>query len=276
MNRSLIILLIVCLILLAAIESFLFYHNKSYSKDEITRMFEPITSTYGIDIVYEIDETFLSSLVNPGLPAGPSRDSIVQPIRHRVLASYPRLLLDALKKYPVDVIKQHLNAIHFAKDINQHGLRYSGSVDPYRRIIYLVDDGWKDDRQAMKTFHHEFSSLLLYQNSLLLNPWLKQNPQNFEYLVKKVKSWDEINITGKGAQIVYEKGFVSDYGQVSFENDFNEYSAMIFTYPKKFKQIMEQYPRIRGKFLVWLEFYKSIDPIFTEEYLFSKSLNATK
>ncbi len=31
---------------------------------------------------------------------------------------------------------------------------------------------------------------------------------------------------------------------------------------------MGSYPRIRAKFLVWLEFYQSIDPIFTEEYLF--------
>ncbi len=274
MSRSLIILLIVCLLLLAAIESFLFYHNKTYSKDEIAMMFEPITSTYGIDIVYEVDDTFLSSLVNPGLPAGPSRDSIVQPIRHRVLARYPRLLLEAFGKYPVRVIKQHLNAIHFAKDINQHGFRYSGSVDPYRRVIYLVDDGWKDDRQAMRTFHHEFSSLLLNQKSLLLNPWIEQNPKDFKYLVKKVKHWDEIKITGQGTQPIYEKGFVTDYGQVSFENDFNEYSAMIFTYPDKFKQVMEKYPRVRGKFLVWLKFYKKIDPIFTEEYLLGKSVNA--
>jgi hypothetical protein len=35
--------------------------------------------------------------------------------------------------------------------------------------------------------------------------------------------------------------------------------------------IMEQYPRVRGKFLVWLEFYQKIDPVFTEEYLLGKN-----
>ena len=51
----------------------------------------------------------------------------------------------------------------------------------------------------------------------------------------------------------------------------NEYSAMIFTDPEKFKPIMARHPRVRGKFLVWLEFYQEIDPIFTEEYLCGRS-----
>jgi hypothetical protein len=60
------------------------------------------------------------------------------------------------------------------------------------------------------------------------------------------------------------------YGQTDFENDFNEYSGMIFTYPQKFKKIMKQYPRVRGKLKVWLELYQKIDPIFTEKYLLGK------
>jgi len=53
----------------------------------------------------------------------------------------------------------------------------------------------------------------------------------------------------------------------NFENDFNEYAAMIFTHPQKFKKIMNQYPRVRGNFLLFLEFYHKIDHIFTEAYL---------
>ena len=63
------------------------------------------------------------------------------------------------------------------------------------------------------------------------------------------------------------------YGQTEFENDFNEYSAMIFTYPEKFKKILHQYLRVRGKFKVWLDFYRMIDPIFTEEYLLGSKWN---
>ena len=46
---------------------------------------------------------------------------------------------------------------------------------------------------------------------------------------------------------------------------------MIFTYPEKFKKIMNQYPRVRAKFQVWLDYYHKIDPIFTEAYFFGKS-----
>jgi hypothetical protein len=74
----------------------------------------------------------------------------------------------------------------------------------------------------------------------------------------------------------YGEGIVTNYGITSFSNDFSEYSAMIFTYPKKFNKIMDQYPRVRGKFKVWLEFYQKIDPIFTEEYLFGKTVRASK
>jgi len=71
-----------------------------------------------------------------------------------------------------------------------------------------------------------------------------------------------------GTEADYEKGFMNSYGQTNFENDFNEYAAMVFAYPEKFKQIMNQYPRVRCKFLVFLDFYQKIDPIFTEEYFF--------
>ncbi|MCP3875140.1 MAG: hypothetical protein GY699_18550, partial [Desulfobacteraceae bacterium] len=172
--------------------------------------------------------------------------------------------------YPIQIIKRYLSAIHFAKEIEDRGFLCSGSYDPFKRVVYLVDDGENNDKQAIHTFHHEFSSLLLKSHTLLLNPWFDQNPEDFVYLYKLKR--DEILKTYNsssliGTEIDYKKGFLNTYGQTNFENDFNEYSAMIFTYPEKFKKIMNQYPRVRGKFLVWLEFYHKIDPIFTEAYL---------
>ena len=107
-----------------------------------------------------------------------------------------------------------------------------------------------------------------------MNPWTDLNPTNFKYLGDIYDSWKalrrDVKITRKGNIQDYEKGFMNTYGQTNFGNDFSEYSAMIFTYPNKFKKIMNQYPRVRGKFLVWLNFYHQIDPIFTEAYLFGK------
>ncbi len=248
-----------------------FFKNRTYTKEQIDTMFESITAKYGIKIVYEIGGDFLSPLVDPAIPAGPARYSQVTPIQHRVLAKYPSLLLQAFGKYPEHVIKKYIDAIYFAGTINQNGFYYSGSYDPFRRVIYLVNNGRRNDERAVYTIHHEFSSLLLKSHSLLLNPWFDQNPKDFKYLAEIHDNWDDIKTTGKGTSQDYEKGFVTDYGRVTFENDFNEYAAMIFTYPRKFKQIMDQYPRVRGKFLVWLEFYQRIDPIFTEVYLFGEN-----
>ncbi len=74
----------------------------------------------------------------------------------------------------------------------------------------------------------------------------------------------------KGTEADYNKGFMNTYAQTTFENDFNEYARIIFINPQEFKKIMNQYPRVRGKFLIWLDFYHKIDPIFTEEYLLGK------
>lgn len=251
----------------------LIYTNKTYTSEEITKLFEPITSKYGINIVYKIEEDFFSSIENSLMPTGPSKHSKIEPIRHRVLVRYVDILKDVLGKYPDQVIQNYLNGIHFAAKINEDGFEYGGSYDPYRRILYIVDSGYEKENRPLYAIHHELSSLFLARHSLFINPWTDNNPGNFRYLYEesddKLKTYKSTSMDGSADD--YEKGFMNTYGQTNFENDFNEYSAMIFTYPQRFKKIMNQYPRVRGKFLVWLEFFQKIDPIFTEKYLLGES-----
>lgn len=263
------ILFLVSLVLLIMQQLFAWHYFRTFPKEEIEALFEPITLKYGIKIVYAIGDDFFSPLKNPIIPAGPHRYSKVKPIRHRVLVRYPYILQKALEKYPTAVIKSYLKSIYFSAEIDHDGLRYGGTYDPFRRIIYLVDDGEKNDDQAMSTFHHEFSSLLLKSHSFWIDPWTDHNPKDFKYFDDIYTSWKEEEKARKDFtdEDCYEIGFITNYGLTNFENDFNEYSEMIFTYPEKFKKIMNQYPRVRGKFRVWLGFYQKIDPIFTEKYL---------
>lgn len=257
---------------------FAWHYYQRFSKEEIDAYFKPITSKYGIRIVYEIGDDFFSPLENPPVPAGPHRNSKVKPIRHRVLIRYPVILQKAFNKYPVEVIKNYLSRIHFAREIDQAGFQFGGSYDPFRRIIYLVDNGEKNDDQAMYAFHHGFSSLLLKSHSFWVDPWTDHHPKDFKYLGDIYDTWEAANKIRETMtdEDCYKNGIITNYGLTNFGNDFSEYSAMIFTYPKKFKKIMNQYPRVRGKFLMWLEFYQKIDPIFTEAYLFGKSGNAAE
>ena len=251
----------------------LFFHEKTYTKAQIDKMFAPITSRYGLRIVYEIGEDFFSPIVNPPIPAGPGRNSKVTQIKQSVLVNYPRLLQETFAKYPDQVIKAHINAIYFSAEINEDGLKYGGTYDPFRRILYIVDNGSRKDDHSIYSIHHEISSLLLVRHSFFINPWTDHNPKNFNYLFdvfkESAKIYSQTSLVGSKED--YLKGFMDSYGQTSFENDFNEYSAMIFTYPEKFKNIMNRYPRVRAKFLVWLNYYHKIDPIFTEEYFLGQS-----
>lgn len=248
--------------------------TKAYTPQEIDKLFETIKSKYGIKIVYKISSDFLSPIETAMPLTGPSKNSVVKPIDLPVLAHYPRILQKALEKYPVTMIQKHLKAIHFAKEIIQDGIDVGASYDLYRGVIFIVNDGSQSDGYSIGAFHHEFSSLLLKRHSFILNPWIEQNPDNFKYLyetygeLKNLQRHRKVSI--HGGAIEYEKGFMNSYGQTNFENDFNEYAAMIFTHPQKFKKIMNQYPRVRGKFLLFLEFYHKIDPIFTEAYLFGE------
>ena len=273
MKKFLFISLSICVLLWVICDVYLIYSNKTFTKDQIDKMFEPITCRYGIKIVYEAGNDFLSDLVDPIIPAGPARYSKVTPIRHRVLARYPHILKKAFAKYPDQIIKTYLKAIHFAGEIDQHGFKCSGSYDPYRKIVFLVNSGNQSEQYSISTFHHEFSSLLLKSHSFFLNPWVDLNPEDFKYAYEttedKLKTYN--SASSVGTDVDYERGFMDSYGQTEFENDFNEYSAMIFTYPEKFKKIMNKYPRVRGKFLVWLDFYQKIDPAFTESYLLGEN-----
>ena len=273
MKRFLQLFLLFSLLVLCAAKAYLYYSEKVYSDIEIEGWFEPITDRYNVKIVYKIDDDFFSPLENPPIPAGPVPGSNVSPILHSVLSNYPEILGKAFSMYPDQVIAKYLKAVYFSGEINEGGLKYGGTYDPFRHIVYLVDSGVKTEDQAVSTFHHEFSSLLLSGHSFYLNPWINLNPLNFKYLFDKSKEtlelYKEVSLNGSAED--YAKGFMNSYGQTSFENDFNEYSAMIFTYPAKFEKIMRKYPRVRAKFLVWLEFYQKIDPIFTEDYLFGRT-----
>jgi hypothetical protein len=82
---------------------FRWHYHQTFPKEKIDALFEPVTSKYGIKIVYEIGDDFFSPLENPPIPAGPPRNSKVKPIRHRVLMRYPDILQKAFRKYPVEL-----------------------------------------------------------------------------------------------------------------------------------------------------------------------------
>ena len=193
----------------------LLYLPSSYTNEQIDKMFDPIASRYGVGIVYEVGDDFFSGLVNPPMPAGPDRRSKVIPIRHSILAKYPVIIEKAFGQYPDHVIKTCIGAIYFAGEIDQNGLKYGGSYDPFRRILYIVDNGYRSEDQSVYTIHHELSSLLLYRKSFFINPWTDNNPPSFRYLYDITGDALKIynNTSSIGAKPDFEKGFMVPTGR---------------------------------------------------------------
>ena len=98
----------------------------------------------------------------------------------------------SVSKYPAHVINKYLSAIHFAGIIELRGFYFGGTVDSTRRVVYLVDDGTKSGQEAMGTFHHEFSSLLLARHGLFLNPWLEQYPEGLRYKSQMYENSEDV------------------------------------------------------------------------------------
>ena len=169
---------------------FLSCGNTTYTEEDIAELFKPVTSKYNIEIVYEIDKTFPPILLGYGTH---KQFHKIEPIQKKILARYPGILTKALSKYPPDLIDYYLKAVYFAGAIEEsYGLRYAGTYDPFRQIIYLVNDGTMSNKQTEATFHHELSSLFLSQHGFFLNPWLKQNPENFQYRSEKYDTSEDI------------------------------------------------------------------------------------
>ena len=58
----------------------------------------------------------------------------------------------------------------------------------------------------------------------------------------------------------YAAGFVHDYGMSDMENDFNTYAELAMTQPEKLIQLAEQYPKIKEKTRILVDFYNSLAP----------------
>ena len=61
-------------------------------------------------------------------------------------------------------------------------------------------------------------------------------------------------------------GFINRYAITEIEQDINVIAQNLFCGGPEFWKIVDQNERIRGKVLLLVGFYHSLDPVFTEEY----------
>ena len=175
----------------------------------------------------------------------------------------------AIKKYPRTVLQKNLKKVYFLKSLYFYSVNYGGTY--WKDTLYIANSGERLGYTVSfveKTIHHEFSSILMEHYPRFFNKkeWIKFNHVDFKYgsggqkEIKEGKDSEEINSE------LNEKGFLTEYGMSSLENDLNEIAQNLFVPEAGFWDAVNKYPKLKHKVDLAIIFYGKIDPIFTEAY----------
>ena len=173
----------------------------------------------------------------------------------------------ALDKYPTDILMKNLREVYILKSIEFYGQGFGGTYAT--DIVYIandgVDKGYSED-YLEQTFHHEFSSILLYNHE-----------DSFDK--EKWKSFNELSYGSGGVQalkdgkdnqsidpILNVKGFLTQYASSDFEEDFNSFAENIFVPNCEFHMAIKENLKLAEKRKLIIDFYNSFDKTFTQEY----------
>jgi len=226
--------------------------------DEVscTGMRTLIEHVYGIEIVFAEDG--MEHVVLQNLRYRP-----VDPTTHFF---HLTALMQTLAFYPVPVIQQDLRSVWIVRQLAiPDGLGIGGTYDDARGAVVLAVPDTSVNTMAAG-FHHEFSSILMRKHAFPHAAWRACNAPGFHHGRGGIVAIRKGQVAG-GSPALYAQGFFEEYGRADLENDFNTFSEMMFTCPIKAMKLIKQYPRLRAKWKVWMDFYHRIHPAFNTRTL---------
>ena len=180
-----------------------------------------------------------------------------------------RIIIEALDKYPVEILKQNLSEVYILNSLMFYNQVYGGTNS--NNNVYLVNSGKLDgysDEYVEQLFHAEFSSILLrnYSNENFESKWEQINKNDFQFGKGGV---DEIK-TGKASTDFlpeyFKKGFLYQYAMSGLENDFNSISKNLFCPNNSLWKKAYRYQKIKLKIILTIDFYNNISDTFNIEY----------
>ena len=233
--------------------------------------FAPLREEYGIDVCFIVSFGFF-----PTEWRQPPINARATPISRSELQRFPTLLRLSLAKYPKVVISKHLTAICLAKEMYFYDTPYGGTNSG--DVVYLCSEGEEQgytDDYLINSFHHEFSSILMRSHPFPSRQWRACNAPGFKYTGSDPDSAGRTAITQNkadlaGSEELYRAGFLSQYSTADIEEDFNMFSGLLLSRPRETRTLIQQYPRLKKKYEVWLAFYRSINNQMTETFLLQK------
>lgn len=223
----------------------------------------------GVDIVFRADQSIF--------PASWRRSPInaqAEQIDPSEVERTRRAVEVAMAKYPAQLLAENLKAVYVTKSIRFYGLAYgaTNSAD----AIYISNSGRRNgytDLVLEGSFHHEFSSILLRKNPAKLpeTRWNALNPDDFQYLGTGTDALREgVASTRYDAQLA-RRGFYSQYSMASIEEDFNILAEMLFLGDEDLWKGSEEFPALRAKLQMVIDFYHALSPVYTESFFKAQS-----
>jgi hypothetical protein len=218
---------------------------------------------YGISIEYDD-----ASGILPELWRVPPASGEATAIDELELSRYARVLAAELQKYPADVISANLEHIYLIGKLRLFGADYGGTS--LGKSIFLTSGSRARGYDAYyleSLFHHEFSSVLLRHHSFPELRWKALNPAGFTYTdddadVLQAIARGELS----GNAVLYEQGFIAEYGHTTLENDFNLYAETVFVDPDRMQALINEHRAIREKYYLLKEFYLNVSPNFQDVF----------
>jgi len=181
------------------------------------------------------------------------------------------LMIKSQKKYFEDVLWDNLTRTHVLSYLEFYGVEYGGVNSPELGLVYLVNRGelyGYDDFDLEMKFNSEFSTVLLKRNLSKMDElgFKGLNPFGFEYLGSGVQAIKEGKDSLELNPELHKIGFLNEYAQSTFVNDFNSFAIYLFMGDKQFWQVYDIYPIIKAKTDLVLDFYHNLNPGFTYDY----------
>ncbi len=214
-------------------------------------------SFFDNDISFHIDEqTYLSYFPED------TRKIIYLPeeLQRRV----KEVITEAVEAYPLGFVPEHLTKTYIIGNEIKIG-NVDGSIAiATDKSIFLTIGEKNDETLYLPAFHHIFSHVLQNRYKELFDSyyegWILNNPEGFEYYGY------EPEIAYEDRPEMYEDGFITSLSMDNYGCDFAEIAAYAFSKDPIFLNSVMNYPRIRQKFELMVDFYNKIDPRITLEY----------
>lgn len=179
-----------------------------------------------------------------------------------------RVMAAALSKYPEELLQVSLRAVYFLKTMSMYNVGFGGtnSTD----AVYLTNNGAETgytDFYLEQTLHHEYSSILFRNYPSLLDTiaWKEANIAGFDYndpeagvgAIRKNQTSQDIDTA------LCRVGFLTQYAYSDMENDINTIAQNLFKPSPGFWNVVNEYPRIREKVRILMNFYNRLSRKFT-------------